>query len=355
MGDYLVLPLNQLPVQFLQTLLLPFALMSLSLFSAQENPKRTLAFYNVENLFDIRDDSLVFDNARTPKGYYRWTGSRYASKINALAKVISKIGARERGATPDIIGLCEVENAGVLMDLVAHPLLGDSNYGIIHQDSPDERGIDVAFIYKQDAFMPSAFSSNILVLRDDELQRDRTRDQLVITGWLGTRFIGCIINHWPSRRGGQTRSAPFRLQAAQLNRKLVDSLRREDPDILIFNMGDFNDNPNDISMQYILSSPFSDQPDLYNPMLMLYRKGYGTLAYRDQWSLFDQILVDSKLLQGDTRELKIYRIGIFNPSELVTPKGRYKGYPFSTYSAGRYQGGASDHFPVYIILSGSSL
>lgn len=337
----------------LKLIFFPVLLITMSTLDAQEGTKRTLAFYNVENLFDIQDDSLVFDDERTPRGYYRWTEARYSRKIDALAHVIASIGAKERGSTPDIIGLCEIENAGVLHDLLKHPLLKPKNYGIIHKDSPDERGMDVAFLYKQDAFNPFAFTSHTLELQNEELHRDRTRDQLVITGWLDGSFIGCIVNHWPSRRGGQTRSAPFRLQAAQLNRKIVDSLRREHSEILLFNMGDYNDNPTDISMRYLLRSRSSKSDDFFNPMKLLYRRGYGTLAYRDQWSLFDQILIDSKLLYGESTHLGLHRIGIFNPPDLVTPDGRYKGYPLSTYSGGRYQGGISDHFPVFIILSSS--
>jgi len=335
---------------YLHILLIFLLLASANSLIAQKEIKRTIAFYNVENLFDIVDDSLVFDEARTPKGYYRWTESRYVKKIGNLAAVISNIGAAERGTAPDLVGLCEIENAGVLQDLIEHPVLKISNYGVVHEDSPDERGMDVAFIYKQDSFDPFAYASHTLELQDDELHRDRTRDQLAVTGWLNDTFIGCIVNHWPSRRGGQTRSAPFRLRAAQLNRKIVDSLRIEHPEILIFNMGDFNDNPSDTSMEYILRPHYLENADLYNPMNVLYRKGYGTLAYRDRWSLFDQILIDTKLIADLASALTLFRVGIYNPAELVTPKGRYKGYPFSTYSGGRYQGGVSDHFPVYVIV-----
>lgn len=321
----------------------------LSVLSAQDPSKRTLAFYNVENLFDTQNDSLVWDDERTSKGNYRWTPERYAKKIDALAQVISEIGVQERGALPDIVGLCEIENAGVLHDIVNHPLLKPANYGVIHEDSPDERGMDVALLYDPKVFAPIAVTSIPLALRDASLRRDRTRDQLVVTGWLDETLIACIVNHWPSRRGGQTRSAPYRLQAAQLNRNLVDSLRNEHPGIMVFNMGDFNDNPTDQSMQYLLRPAAQVSTDLLNPMDFLYRKGYGTLAYRDQWSLFDQILVDLKLLEG-AAQFTLYRVGIYTNPMLVTPDGRYKGYPLSTYSAGRYQGGFSDHFPVFIIL-----
>ena len=334
---------------FKKTLLI-LALLGLSPILAQQTTERTIAFYNVENLFDIQDDTLVFDDARTPTGYYKWTQTRFIRKIDALAGVISKIGMEERQAPPDLLGLCEVENAAVLQELVAHPLLQPYDYGTVHLDSPDERGIDVALLYKQNTFYPASVTSRTLLLQDKKLRRDRTRDQLVITGWLEDIFVGCIINHWPSRRGGEKRSEPYRLQAAQLNRKIVDSLRSEHPDIFIFNMGDFNDNPTDTGMEHILFPLFKIEPDLYNPMKVMYRKGFGTLAYRDRWSLFDQILIDMKLITNSPLLPRLYQVGIYNPPELVTPIGRYKGYPFSTYSAGRYQGGVSDHFPVYVIL-----
>ena len=323
-------------------------------FYAQDGTKRTIAFYNVENLFDTENDSLVYDDARTPEGYYRWTQFRYEKKVAALAEVIAQIGAQERGASPDLIGLCEIENSGVLYDLLNQPKIKSANYQFIHLDSPDERGIDVAFMYKPVSFQPLSYTTHKLELQSEELHRDRTRDQLVVTGWLEDTLVGCLVNHWPSRRGGRSRSAPHRIRAAQLNRKIVDSLRLEHPEICIINMGDFNDNPTDFSMQYILSPAYSDQEDLFNPMGSMYRKGFGSLAYRDQWSLFDQILLDSKFISEEYSGLALYRIGIYNPPELKTPGGRYKGYPFSTYSGGKYQGGVSDHFPVYVILKSKS-
>lgn len=330
-----------------------FCLGYIPLLHAQEGQVRTIAFYNVENLFDTVNDSLVFDDDRTPEGRYRWTVERYQHKIAFLAQVLARIGQGKRDRGPDIIGLCEVENASVLTDLIQHPTLKHLEYAIIHQDSPDERGMDVAFIYSPAAFTPIAYRAHRLELEDHLGRRDRTRDQLAVTGWLGSSLVGFIINHWPSRRGGQSRSAPHRMKAAQLNRKIIDSLRAEYPEISVITMGDFNDNPTDRSMKHLMVWNKEEPERLFNPMLALYRKGYGTLAYRDAWSLFDQIILDRKILDPTVSPWHFQGVGIYNPHDLIRSEGRYRGYPRSTYSAGSYSGGASDHFPVYIYLGSS--
>lgn len=320
---------------------------------AQEGQFRTIAFYNVENLFDTQNDTLVFDDDRTPAGRYRWTLERYQNKIAALAYVLIRIGRSMRNGPPDVIGLCEVENASVLTDLIQHQEFKKFEYAIIHQDSPDERGMDVAFLYRPAAFTPIAFRTHRLELEDDQGRNDRTRDQLVVSGWMDHLYTAFIINHWPSRRGGQSRSAPHRMKAAQLNRKIIDSLRNESPEISIVTMGDFNDNPTDRSLRHLVIGNREEAIRLFNPMLALYRKGYGTLAYRDAWSLFDQIILDTKFLDSSLSPWLFQNVGIYNPHYLVRSDGRYRGYPRSTYSGGNYKGGVSDHFPVYIYLKRS--
>jgi len=319
---------------------------------------RTLAFYNLENLFDTHNDSLTFDDARTPGGNYRWTSERYREKIKHISAVLSEIGSAVTSATPDLIGLCEVENRQVLDDLIQQPKLIGSDYGIIHFDSPDERGIDVALLYKRAVFTPLAFNSRRLLLYDEDGMRDYTRDPLVVTGLLDGEELHLIVNHWPSRSGGQARSDPYRKAAAELNRQILDSLSAEYSRPAVVLMGDLNDNPTDSSLKKVLktkSDPFSlAEGEWYNPMESLYRKGAGTLAYRDIWSLFDQILLTAPLLDGTQGNYHFWRVGIHHPPELSVQKGRYKGYPLRTYSGGRYSGGYSDHFPVYLYLIRSS-
>ena len=315
---------------------------------------RTIAFYNLENLFDTKNDSLVYDDDRTPDGKDHWTPLRYTHKIEHMAKVLSEIGSKENKTAPDIIGVCEVENLGVLEDLVNHEFLSAFNYGIVHFDSPDERGIDVALLYKKDAFVPVNFNSHRLLLFKLDGKRDYTRDQLIVEGLLDNEQIYFMVNHWPSRSGGEARSRPFRVEAAKLNKRIIDSVRRFNTHAKIISMGDFNDDPIDPSFKKVLkvekNSKKLDSTSLYGPMEKLYRKGRGSLAYRDKWNLFDQFYMTSSLINNPNEGYRYWKTGIFTPPYLLDPKGRYKGYPLRTYAGGSYIGGYSDHFPVYLHL-----
>ena len=315
---------------------------------------RTLAFYNVENLYDVANDSLTFDDDRTPSGKDRWTLERYQKKLLNIAKVISQIGHVQVQTSPDLIGLCEIENKKVLEDLIAHPNLRTKNYGIVHFDSPDERGIDVALIYKKDAFIPTTFQSRRLLLFNEEGERDYTRDQLVVGGILDDEQIYCIVNHWPSRSGGEARSKPNRLAAARLNKRIIDSILKIDSNAKIISMGDLNDDPVDDSLKKILKTKGKqnklEENDLFNPMEKLYKKGIGSLAYRDKWNLFDQLYFTANLLKKEDGSYRFWNASVFTAPYLFSKKGKYKGYPFRTYAGGNYQGGYSDHFPVYMYL-----
>ncbi|NND14962.1 MAG: endonuclease/exonuclease/phosphatase family protein [Eudoraea sp.] len=315
---------------------------------------RTIAFYNLENLFDTVNDTTHYDDDRTANGSARWTEVRYALKLESLAKVISGIGKSVRDAPPDVLGVCEVENQYVLQDLILHQLLRSTNYAIVHIDSPDERGIDVALIYNQDHFIPISYHAQEVRLFDDTLRRDSTRDQLVVVGYLDGELMGFIVNHWPSRRGGTKKSEANRIRAARVTRKLIDSLSNEHEDIPLVIVGDFNDNPNDKSLKRVLQTRMGMDSirrfELYNPMEKLYMKGYGTLGYRDRWSLFDQILLNKHLAVKQAKRYSFWKAGIYTPPFLVQSSGRYQGYPWSTYVKGSYAGGYSDHFPVYIHL-----
>lgn len=320
----------------------------------KEYQLRTIAFYNLENLFDIENDSLVYDDDRTPEGKDHWTMDRYEHKLSQLATVISQIGSVESKTPPDILGVCEVENKQVLEDLVNHPSLRTYDYGIVHFDSPDERGIDVALLYRKQAFIPTAFESRRLLLSKDDGYRDYTRDQLVVEGVLDNEKIHFLVNHWPSRSGGEARSRPFRLAAAKLNRRIIDSIQRANSLAKIISMGDFNDDPIDPSFKQILQVKGKkkqlDSMSLFGPMEQLFRKGEGSLAYRDKWNLFDQIYMTANLVLATKATYQFWKAGIFTPNYLMDPEGKYKGYPLRTYAGGSYIGGYSDHFPVYIHL-----
>lgn len=328
--------------------------------NAQEDGKlyqiRTVAFYNLENLFNTTDDPFIYDEDRTPTGKDVWTEEKYRDKLKKLSSVLSQIGRDEAQLPPAAIGVCELENLGVLEDLVNQPLLLPFNYGIIHYDSPDRRGIDVGLLYQKEIFLPQNSQSHRLLIydRDDPSKRVYTRDQLVVTGLFDGEPMHFIVNHWPSRSGGEARSSYKREKAAELNKKIIDSLKRLDINAKILTMGDFNDDPTNKSIKKVLATRGSKEDispgELFNPMEKMLKKGMGTLAYRDGWNLFDQIIITSTFLEKDYSSYRFFRAGIFNPDYLLTPSGQFKGYPFRSYDYGGYTGGYSDHFPVYIHL-----
>lgn len=310
---------------------------------------RTVAFYNLENLFDTHNDTLTMDDARTPEGADRWSASRLHRKLRDLSGVMSEIG-REIGASPpDLIGLCEVENRTVLELLTGQPSLLPFDYGIIHHDSPDRRGIDVALLYRRDRFFPTEDRSFRLILHDQEGKRRYTRDQLVVSGFLDQEEIYLLVNHWPSRGGPALQTRLYRKEAALRQRFLVDSILYGNPDAKIICMGDFNDNPTDRSME-ILRQGRKPGDTLFNPMEKLFRLGVGSLAYQDRWNLFDQLLFSRALIKAPAQTWRLWKARVFQPAYLKTKEGRYRGYPLRTYAGGRYQGGYSDHFPVYAYL-----
>lgn len=325
--------------------------------SAQEKKTylvRTVAFYNVENLFDIYNDPKTHDDDRTPDGKDHWTEDIYKDKIKNMAKVIADIGADVTHTAPDIIGLAEIENITVLNDLVNDSQLKKFNYGIVHFDSPDERGIDVALLYKKNVFTPTSFDHIPLHLKDDDGSPDYTRDQLLVTGILDDEEIHFIVNHWPSRSGGEAKSRPKREAAAALNKKIIDSLQDINSKSKIISMGDLNDDPINSSMKEVLKTKGDKDKvrgkNLYNPMEEMLKKGLGSLAYRDGWNLFDQIFFTAELLKKDKRSFRYWQAHIYNKPYLIQRQGQYKGYPFRSYANGNYTGGYSDHFPVYIYL-----
>ncbi len=316
---------------------------------------QTVAFYNLENLFDTIDDPLTFDNDRTPKGRYHWTDKLYKEKLQNMALVISKIGKEQTGSAPTILGVAEIENRKVLEDLIREPILIQNKYGIIHEDSPDRRGIDVGLLYQKDRFKPKHFKTYELYLYDEVTQkRVYTRDQLVVSGYLDGDLIHLIVNHWPSRRGGETRSAYKRKKAAKLNKRIIDSIFVLDPYSKIITLGDFNDDPNSPSLKKVLGTTSkrkdTDLKELYNPLAKMKNKGVGTHAWNDGWTIFDQIIVSKELLQKDYSSYRYFKVGIFSEAFLITTTGRYKGYPFRSFSGQNYVGGYSDHLPVYMYL-----
>jgi len=343
-------------MRLIKTFLAAFCFMLFLTNYAQEKRKfkvHTIAFYNVENLFDTINDPKKFDEASPIMEMKFNREDVYKKKVKNMARVISEIGADVSNNSPAIIGLAEVENREVVEDLANDDALYGKDYGIIHFDSPDARGIDVALMYQKAIFSPVDTSSHELKIYDDNTRkRVYTRDQLLVSGKLEGEMIHVIVSHWPSRSGGEARSRPKRIAAAKLNKRIIDSLQANDPYAKIFSMGDLNDDPTNSSLKDILKAE-RDKEDvklkgIYNPMEDFFRKGLGSNAYRDAWSLFDQILITKPLLEKDYSSFRFYKAGIFNKQYLTNKKGRYKGYPFRSFADGGFTNGFSDHFPVYI-------
>ena len=316
----------------------------------------TIAFYNVENLFDTINDINKNDEA-SPIMEIKFNRSEiYKKKVKNMASVIEDIGSDLVNKSPSIVGLSEVENRNVIEDLLNNKHLSNKNYDIVHYDSPDERGIDVGLIYNKDVFKVNSTKSHELIIYDNNSsKRNYTRDQLVVSGLLDNELIHLIVNHWPSRSGGEERSRAGRMAAAELNKKIIDSLQNKYKNAKIITMGDFNDDPHDDSMKKILNAKKYIEDvktnGIYNPMeVILSDQGIGSNAYRDVWQLFDQILVTEPFLNKKYDSYQFYKAGIFNKSYLINKAGRYKGYPFRSFSWGSFTGGYSDHLPPYIYL-----
>lgn len=329
---------------------------SISMHSQKEYKIRTVAFYNLENLFDTIND-LSKDDEYSPMMQLKEKRSEvYWDKVGKLSKVINEIGREKTKTSPAIIGVAEVENKQVLEDLVKSKKLQDRKYDIIHFDSPDKRGIDVALLYQSNYFKPihyEVFNPNIYA----DNKKVHTRDILLVSGYLDDELIHVIVNHWPSRRGGQEKSNYKREKAAYKVTQIIEKIRENDKDAKIIMMGDFNDDPTNTSLKSVLKTKAKKEnvkkADIFNPYEKMFQKGMNTLGHRDRINLFDQILITFPLLQKEKKEYvgyKMYKPGIFNKLFLTQNSGRYKGYPFRSFAKGQYTGGYSDHYPVYLYL-----
>lgn len=313
-----------------------------------------VSFYNLENLFDTLDNTLINDEEFLPNGVRNYNTAIYLDKLGKLATVISQIGTEINPDGPAILGVAEVENDTVLQDLVKQPLIAKRNYQIVHYDSKDIRGIDVGLLYNPKYFTVEASDKLFVQLPGGTKDAYYTRDILWVRGKLGGETVHIYVNHWPSRSGGEVRSAPARNAAAQVCRNHIDSIAKKEKNAKIIVMGDLNDDPINESVEGIMRAKgkITDvRPGVFfNPWTELYKKGIGTLAYQDAWGLFDQILISHPWLNKDQDGFFFYQQHIFNREYLVENKGRYKGYPMRTWDGNTYRGGYSDHFPTYIVF-----
>lgn len=335
--------------------ILLFSLLSTSLIAQKKDYKAAvISFYNLENLYDTVDNTMTNDEEFLPNGVRNYNSSIYFDKLGKLATVISQIGTEISPDGPAILGVAEVENDTVLNDLVKQPLIAKRNYKIVHYDSRDIRGVDVGLLYNPKYFVVEASDKLFVQLPGGSKDAYFTRDILWVKGKLGGETIHIYVNHWPSRSGGEQRSAPARNAAAQVCRNHMDSILKLEPNAKIIVMGDLNDDPTNESVEGIIKAKgkITDvrAGGMFNPWMDLYKKGIGTLAYQDAWGLFDQILISHAWLNKDQEGFFFYQQHIFNKEYLVENKGRYKGYPMRTWDGNTYRGGYSDHFPTYLIM-----
>jgi predicted extracellular nuclease len=335
------------------TVLLAFSFCLISCATAQRKSKSELeeaivAFYNVENLFDTIDDPITIDEDFTPAGKLQWNSARYSEKLSRISEVIDLLP----GELPLFIGLCEIENKAVLLDLVREPALNASpkkgRYEIIHADSPDERGIDAAALYDASKLKDVRFEYYTIALPDPK--DPNTRDILHAQGKLDGETIHFFVNHWPSRSGGQTESEPNRLAVAALLKSKIDKVLSENANAKILIMGDFNDHPNDKSIYEVLGA--NDQPSspLYNQMYAIHAEGNGSYFYKGEWGALDQMITSSGFMKTKGWHVDAQASGVLRNEKILFRDKDGVARPSRSYAGDSYKGGYSDHLPVYIKL-----
>lgn len=312
-----------------------------------------IVFYNVENLFDVYDDSITNDDEFLPGGVMHWTNERYRSKLEKIAKALIASGEWNPA---DIIGLCEIENGRVLEDLVSKTPLLKFQYRFIHRDSPDKRGIDVALLYRPSSVR--IVSKTFIPVIPSGKGLAPTREILYFKGIVFNKdTLHLFVNHWPSRSGGQLETEPYRVRAAKTLRVRTDSLFRSHPAPGIIIMGDFNDEPSDKSLSAVLLAQ-TEFHSLKPGFLYNLAAGYelknpvGSHKYQGRWSMLDQFLVSGDLL-ARKKGLAVdpASFAVVDASFLLSADDNFSGEePFRTYKGPVYTGGFSDHLPVRIDL-----
>ena len=303
----------------------------------------TVVSYNVENLFDTADDPRIPDEEFLPASEKKWNDERYRKKLADIAKVIAEVNPKE---LPEIVGLVEVENRAVLEDLIKTAPLNDRKYGIIHEESPDYRGIDVAMLYRRDAFQEISHEVLPVVFPDDP--EFKTRDILHVIGKMANKPVHIFVNHWPSRIGGDEKTEPKRVLAATVLKQKVEQILAVDHKARIIIMGDMNDEPANKSLYETLGAQSPDSGTrLVNLMMPDDAKGLGTYFYNGNWNMLDNIVVSNGIVEGKKLKVVQNKGFIFNADwTTFTNKSGVKT-PNRSYVGDKYTGGVSDHFPVY--------
>lgn len=342
-------------------------LMSLSASAQKTQQNYVIGFYNLENLFDIYDDPVKNDSEFLPEGKNKWTQAKYEKKLHNMAKVIRSMADNNK-RWHTILGISEIENRLVIEDLVSQPEIADANYEIVHYDSPDRRGVDVALLYKPDQFtyldsesIPFDFNSDI-DFSDTDTSYFKTRDILMVHGLIAGEHFAFYVAHLPSRIGGK--GGNLRGRGGEIIYNHAMMMEEKYPGIKIVAMGDMNDNPTDDSMaKYLHGQERLENvtpTEFFSPYISMLKAGYGSLCYQGVWSIYDLELVNYNLAHAPDGGLKIQPVTknhgkeyygvVFKRPWMTTQKGQYKGYPFRTFSNGAFVGGYSDHYPTYIVV-----
>lgn len=349
-------------------LLSVLAMVFCAALSAQDNQAQKkkyqvfgVAFYNLENLFDTINNNGTYDLEYSPAGAKKWNGLKYRNKIENLARAITAFTTPTTPNGPAFIGVSEIENRSVLEDLVKavdDRLRSEGrqpwNLRVVHHDSPDRRGVDVGALYNERYFKFINVSNTTLTIPDNP--NFRTRDQMCVTGRMGIDTVSIIVNHWPSRLGGQEQSSPLREAAAYTSKLIADSIWALRPNEGIMVMGDLNDDPYDKSCAKVLGAAKKQKGvgahGFFNPFWSLLDQGIGTLAYNSSWNLFDQIILSGSLLEQNSGEgrLHFWKAKVNNFDFLKDKEGNRQGYPLRTFASGMYLNGYSDHFPTEVLL-----
>jgi hypothetical protein len=306
----------------------------------------------LENLFDTIKDKGKDDFEYLPTSQTKWNTERYTAKLHHLSRSIANIGDWEG---PDILGVCEVEHKSCLIDLTQKTALKQFNYGVIHQESDDQRGIDVACIYKKDRFELIDYRFHKIHFEEKERA---TRDILYVKGRLPNNdTIHLFFNHWPSRMGGQAISEPKRFAAANKLSVAIDSILIIEPNAKIIITGDFNDSPSDISINHYLKASHTinnNSNHLFNTSYYLQNSlQKGTHKYQDEWNLLDQIIVSSTLMDTNNStfcQQKDSKIHDDKAWLKETDSFSIDSKPKRTFIGTQYNNGYSDHYAVSIRL-----
>lgn len=307
-------------------------------------------FYNVENLFDPFKDSLTNDGEFTPEGTRHWTWNRFTQKLNNIYRVVTAVGEWD---LPAIVGFCEVENSFVMYQLINKTPLSKLDYKLVHKESPDSRGIDVALIYRPDRFKLEEKRFFRVVNPEDPSRK--TRDILYARGILGKLdTLHVFVNHWPSKYGGELASEPGRMAAGRIVREKIDSIRIFSPDARIIIMGDFNDGPNSAPITEALKAVPPTPPYSPNGLYNLHHRfegyGTGTIKFQGAWEVIDMMIVSKSLLEK-THPIYLNSDGgmVFQADFLREDDESFVGFrPNRTYVGFKFHGGFSDHFPIYV-------